>query len=255
MLRPVIGNQRSRISLIGFEPGPEDFFIIVGPVFKFFASTLITDAFLGWRREETVENCPALAAGQTTRYTFDHHIIVQRKMQHQLQRATHPSEAGIEFLRLGDAAGKSVEHKSATTFSTAHAVGDRINHNVVRYQLAGGHYRCDLLADFGLIRYRGPKNISGGDLWNTILLGHQLGLSTFSRTGKPEQNNPHTALSANVAGASSDNPFDPLGTPLQCPFDAANGQNSGAYTIVTFWPVSMDRCQIRRALGWNKDNP
>ena len=35
-------------------------------------------------------------------------------------------------------------------------------------------------SEFGLIRYRGPKNISGGDLWNTILLGHQLGLSTFS---------------------------------------------------------------------------
>ena len=176
-------------------------------MFQFFAPALVTDVFLGRGREKLVEYRAAIGTGQTTRDTFDDHIILDRKMQDQLHRPSHPAEARIQLLSLRDISGKSIEHESPAAFRPSQTISDGVDHDIVRNQISRCHHRGYFLADFGFVRHRGSQDISRRNLGNTIFLGHQLGLGAFSRSGNSEQNNPHTALSANLAGTPWCDPF------------------------------------------------
>ena len=207
VLGSVIGDERGGIPLIRLQSGANGLRIIVFTMFEFFAPALIADAFLGRGREELVENRATLRTGQATRDAFDDHIIIHGKMQDELYRASKPAQACVQFLSLRDAAGKSIEHESPAAFRCPQPVCDRIDHNIVRNQFSCRHHRGDFLADLGLIGHRGSQDISRRNLGNTILFGHHLGLGAFSRSGNSEQNNPHTALSANLAGPLRCDPF------------------------------------------------
>ncbi len=128
-------------------------------------------------------------------------------MQDQLHRATHPAEARVQLLSLRDVSGKSIEHESPATFRAPQPISDGVDHNIVRNQISRCHHRGHFLADFGFVRHRGSQDIPRRDLGNTVFLGHQLGLGAFSRSGNSEQNNPHTGLSANLAGTPWCDPF------------------------------------------------
>ena len=97
---------------------------------------MVTDTLLGRGGEELVEDRSAIGTGQATRDTFDDHIIFDGKMQNELNRASQPAQACVQFLGLRDVSGKSVEHESPATFRSPQTIGDRVNHNIVRNQIS-----------------------------------------------------------------------------------------------------------------------
>src|SRR4029077_12954429 len=97
-------------------------------------------------------------------------------------------QQNLQVLRLRDGSRKPVEHEAVPTIRLLDTIGNHLEHQRIRHELAARHDRLGLLSQRRALDDVLAEHVAGREVWNATLLGEFLGLSALPRARGPEKN-------------------------------------------------------------------
>ena len=129
----------------------------------------------------------ALLAGSAAGQTLDQGLRIDVKRDDAIQSLVHLFQTGLQRVRLGDRARKTVQDETVAAVGSHEALANDTHHDFVRHQAAGIHVLFRLASQRRALLDGSAQDIPGRDLRNGKAFRQHLGLRSLAGTGRSEQ--------------------------------------------------------------------
>ncbi|MPL84631.1 hypothetical protein SDC9_30596 [bioreactor metagenome] len=185
--RPVMGNQRRSLRVIGLQPCTRRFGSVVGPAFELRAAAFVADP--GHRRllEGVVIALAAIGAGVAAGNAGDHRLVIDLEADCRGDLLAGIGQKRVERRGLPRGAGKAVKDHAPGHVGPGHAVLEDGEHDLVRDQPTRFHHRLGGEPRGRALGDGGAQQIAGRQLDQAEALFQHPRLCALAGPGRAQQ--------------------------------------------------------------------